>query len=75
MRLIAKAIRMSRAKFHSIRLTTVQRIQDYSDTVQSRPDSHPRPSRCLFEWRTQHCCHTTACSCAVQLRWSTWSEK
>jgi len=29
MRLIAKAIRISHAKFHGSRLTTVQDIQDY----------------------------------------------
>jgi len=33
MRLIAKAIRISRAKFHCNRLTTVQGIQDYTSVI------------------------------------------
>ena len=42
MRLIAKDIRMSHAKFHCDRLTTVQYIQDYAsllieDTVYNNP--------------------------------------
>jgi len=33
MNLIAKAIRMSYAKFHCNRLTTVQDIQDYANLI------------------------------------------
>jgi len=43
MRLIAKVISMSHAKFHCSRLTTVQCVQDYASLI--------------FLARSVYCCH------------------
>jgi len=65
MRLIAKVIRISHAKFHCSRLTTVQGIQDYAslifwDTVYIRNkcnDKRKKKLRCL-----RHCLCSTPTS-------------
>ena len=64
MRLIAKAIRISHAKFHCNRLTTVQDIQDYaSHFLGHTVHDMIIMSVCYTERRTR-----TACQCCRRSR-------